>query len=214
MQITVSPLAGARNITWTLSFLKQPTRGQRRRIYQFYEVEQHATDRGEVVTPGDFGLQPNEGAWGINLLDCLESHGEAFKIHRPPKSPVCSELRFSFPRGHLSLSRPDDDIWVWSQDWAETLLCRLGRAFPLQLVCGCLWLKEGDPHLCVWMLPHYPKTYDGAQRATGSAEARRTFSHAKLFSEAGVQDRLQTLAADTLMQVGQRKTTGSRNSFL
>lgn len=213
MQITVSPLAGARKITSTLAFLNQPTRGRRRRIFQFYEIAQFATDRGEIIIHGDFGLAKDDG-WGIDLLACIDLHAEMFKIHRPPKSPFCTEVRFEFARECLSIFRPDKDIWAWSQDWAETLLCRLGRAFPLQLVCACLAMEKGNPTLCVWTLPHYLKVYDGPERETQSRKGRRTFSHARLFTEEGLQDRLQTLAADTLVEVVRRKTTVPRSSFL
>ena len=213
MQITVSPLAGAQKITSTCAFLDQPTRGRWRKIYRFYEVAQHATDRGEIVTHGDFGLAPEGDIWGFDLLAALDAHADWFDIHRPPKSPACTELRFAFPREYLSLSRPDGDIWEWSQDWAETLLGQLGRAFPIQLVCACLWLEHGNPTLCVWTLPHYLKVYDGPERETQSRKGRRTFSHARLFNEAGLQDRLQTLAADTLVEVVRRRTTDPGDRF-
>ncbi|MDC0657409.1 plasmid recombination protein [Leisingera sp. SS27] len=85
--------------------------------------------------------------------------------------------------------------------WAEACLGLAQKRWPGMCVAARLDLDETTPHLSVFIIPVYEKSYSGKKRQTKRAP-RRAVSHNKVFGGPDDLSRLQRWAADGLQTRG------------
>lgn len=97
--------------------------------------------------------------------------------------------------------------------WAEDCLAAAQARFPGQIAAARLDMDEKTPHLSVFMLPMYEKTYEGSGRARKRQRApRKTISHNQVFGTPEALSSLQDWIATEMkargheaLQRGRRK---------
>lgn len=97
--------------------------------------------------------------------------------------------------------------------WAEDCLVAAQARFPGQIAAARLDMDEKTPHLAVFMLPMYEKTYEGSGRARKRQRApRKTISHNQVFGTPEALSSLQDWIAAEMkargheaLQRGRRK---------
>ena len=94
----------------------------------------------------------------------------------------------------------DDEI---AAKWAKDCLELAEKKYPGMCVAARLDLDETTPHLSIFMMPHYEKTYGGEKRQSKRVRKPKvTLSHNKVFGGPDNLSHLQDWAADGLKNRG------------
>lgn len=137
---------------------------------------------------------------GVDVGAALESRRGHLKAKRAKNSAYGTEMMFTASptlfRG--SDGQIDNDQ---AKAWAKACLDLAQDRYPGMCVGARLDLDETTPHLSVFILPVYEKTYGGEKRKSTKAP-RRTVSHNKVFGGPKDLSHLQDWAADGLKAAG------------
>lgn len=137
---------------------------------------------------------------GVDVGAALEARRGHLNAKRAKNSSYGTEMMFTASpalfRG--SDGQIDNDQ---AKAWARACLDLAQERYPGMCVGARLDLDETTPHLSVFILPVYEKTYSGAKRQSNRAP-RRTVSHNKVFGGPKDLSHLQDWAADGLKAAG------------
>lgn len=130
----------------------------------------------------------------------IEARRVAAGARRPKNGTFATEVMFT---ASPSLFKSDDgsvDL-ERARSWARACLDISQEKYGNQCIAARLDLDETTPHLSVFILPMYEKTYGGANRRS-SRKPRRTVSHNKVFGGPDDLRKMQDWAAVQLKAKG------------
>ena len=137
---------------------------------------------------------------GIDVGAALETRREQMKARRPKNGTFGTEMMFTASPAlfHGPDGKVDNDQ---AKAWAKACLDLAQEKYPGMCVGARLDLDETTPHLSVFIMPVYEKTYGGEKRKSKRAP-RRAVSHNKVFGGPDDLRLMQDWAADGLKARG------------
>lgn len=130
----------------------------------------------------------------------IEARRDAAGARRPKNGTFATEMMFTASPALFSASDGSTDLDK-AHAWAIACLDISQEKYGNQCIAARLDLDETTPHLSVFILPMYEKTYGGANR-TSRRKPRRTVSHNKVFGGPDDLRKMQDWAADNLRNKG------------
>ncbi|MEC8195745.1 MAG: plasmid recombination protein [Pseudomonadota bacterium] len=134
--------------------------------------------------------------------DLLERVMKAQKAKRPKNGTFGTEMLFTASREFFLDAEGRVDQGKASA-WAEACIEMAQEKYPGLCAAARLDMDETTPHLSIFVMPVYEKTYGGEKRQSKRKRApRRAVSHNRVFGGRGDLSNLQDWAADGLQARG------------
>lgn len=179
--------------------------------FSFVEIEHQTNERGTVTQHGDFGISEHDGLNGLDIGEQFQNLAEESGAIWRKNAIVGTEMLFIASPGFFKGERGSEERRDHARSWARDCISELRQKYPGQLACARLDLDETTPHLSVFMLPMYEKTYKATKRAVKRKRApRKTISHNQVFGTPESLSELQDWAAAAMKRRGHQLERGER----
>ncbi|WP_170421304.1 plasmid recombination protein [Ruegeria arenilitoris] len=132
--------------------------------------------------------------------EALEARRDQLGARRPKNGTFGTEMLFTASPSLFRRSCGDVDLEI-AKVWARSCLDLAEARYSGMCVAARLDLDETTPHLSVFILPTYEKSYGGEKRQS-KRKPRRTVSHNKVFGGPEQLSMLQDWLADGLKEQG------------
>ena len=179
--------------------------------FNFTEIETLRSDRDEITSHGDFGIVEHTDGKGLNITEEFEHLAGRTGAKWRKGAIVGTEFMFLASPAFFVGERGSEERRDHARKWAHDCLHEMRNRYPNQMACARLDLDEKTPHLSVFMLPTYEKTYDGPERQSKRRRApRRTISHNQTFGTPESLSALQDWGAEAMKRCGYNLARGKR----
>lgn len=179
--------------------------------FNFMEDETMRGDRGEVTHNGDFGIVEHGEGECLDITEEFEYLAERSGAKWRKGAIVGTEFMFLASPEFFEGERGSKERRDHARKWAHDCLHEMRQRYPMQMACARLDLDEKTPHLSVFMLPTYEKTYNGPERPSKRRRApRKAISHNQVFGTPESLSELQDWAAEAMKRRGYELERGKR----
>ena len=132
--------------------------------------------------------------------EALEARREQLGAKRPKNGTFGTEVMFTASPSLFKSADGDVDL-DRAKEWARACLDLAEAKYPGMCVAARLDLDETTPHMSVFVMPVYEKTYSGDKRQS-KRKPRKTVSHNKVFGGPEQLSMMQDWLADGLKKRG------------
>lgn len=179
--------------------------------FNFTEDETTRSDRGEVTHNGDFRIVEHGEGECLDITEEFEdlAHRNGAKWRKG--AIVGTEFMFLASPDFFEGERGSKERREHARKWAHDCMHEMREKYPMQMACARLDLDEKTPHLSVFMLPTYEKSYNGPERQSKRRRApRKAISHNQVFGTPESLSELQDWAAKAMKRQGYELARGKR----
>jgi len=179
--------------------------------FSFTEDETTRSDRGEVTHNGDFGIVEHGEGECLDITEEFEALADRTGAKWRKGAIVGTEFMFLASPDFFEGERGSKERREHARKWAHDCMHEMRKKYPMQMACARLDLDEKTPHLSVFMLPTYEKSYNGPERQSKRRRApRKAISHNQVFGTPESLSELQDWAAKAMKRQGYELARGKR----